>query len=272
MIWICIPVTVGILAVLWILSVAGRRNAPGLDAMRGRGYAHRGLFVSGEIPENSMAAFRRAAAHGFGSELDVHLTADGDLAVIHDASLLRTAGADVFVEDLTVEELDSYRLEGTQEKIPTLRQVLEMYDGSAPLIIELKPARGNHTALAREVVRQLEGYPGPYACESFDPRCLMALKKIRPEILRGQLAQNFFRERVTGMPRIVDFVLTHLMTGFLTRPDFIAYRYSDRKGTGNRMACGLLGLASAVYTITDPADYRTAMAEGSMPIFEQFIP
>ena len=62
-----------------------------------------------------MAAFRRAAEHHFGVELDVHLTCDGRLAVIHDASLLRTAGVDVLVEDLTAEELQAYRLEGTEK-------------------------------------------------------------------------------------------------------------------------------------------------------------
>ena len=65
-------------------------------------YAHRGLHDREKgIPENSMAAFKRAAANGFGAELDVHLMKDGHLAVIHDASLLRTAGVDVQIEDLT---------------------------------------------------------------------------------------------------------------------------------------------------------------------------
>ena len=53
------------------------------------------------------------------------------LAVIHDKSLLRTAGADVIVEQLTVPQLKQYRLEGTQEQIPLLEEVLEMEDAWA---------------------------------------------------------------------------------------------------------------------------------------------
>ena len=63
-------------------------------------YAHRGLHNEA-IPENSMAAFRAALDHGYGIELDVHLLKDGNLAVIHDHSLLRTTGVEVEVEDLT---------------------------------------------------------------------------------------------------------------------------------------------------------------------------
>ena len=65
-------------------------------------YAHRGLHQKPEIPENSMAAFQHAVEEGFGIELDIHLTADGRLAVIHDSSLKRTCGADRIIEDMTL--------------------------------------------------------------------------------------------------------------------------------------------------------------------------
>ena len=58
-------------------------------------YAHRGLHAKPTIPENSMAAFARAVEAGYGIELDLHLTRDGKLAVIHDASLKRTCGVDL---------------------------------------------------------------------------------------------------------------------------------------------------------------------------------
>ena len=77
-----------------LLTLRGRTGHPGLEALRGWGYAHRGLHGDG-VPENSMAAFKAALDHGYGIELDIHLLKDGNLAVIHDASLKRTAGADV---------------------------------------------------------------------------------------------------------------------------------------------------------------------------------
>ena len=61
-------------------------------------YAHRGFHDKPKIPENSMAAFKRAMLEGFGIELDVHLTKDNQLAVIHDASLKRTCGVDFLIE------------------------------------------------------------------------------------------------------------------------------------------------------------------------------
>ena len=102
-----------VLAEGWTLLLRCRRGHPGWKLLRQYRYAHRGYHDKPHIPENSMAAFHRAIENGFGAELDVHLLKDGHLAVIHDASLKRTAGADVLVEDLTSEELKAYRLEGT---------------------------------------------------------------------------------------------------------------------------------------------------------------
>ena len=89
---------------VYCLLVRGRKGHPGLEAIRGWAYAHRGLHGEGR-PENSMAAFRAALENGYGIELDVHLLADGNLAVIHDASLKRTTGQDALIEDLTTEDL-----------------------------------------------------------------------------------------------------------------------------------------------------------------------
>ena len=108
---LCTPVA---LIAFWVFATRGRRNHPKWSVLRRFRYAHRGLYDPARgIPENSMAAFRRARALGCGVELDVHLTKDGRLAVIHDKSLLRTAGADVIVEQLSVPQLKQYRLEGT---------------------------------------------------------------------------------------------------------------------------------------------------------------
>ena len=99
---------------LYLLAIMGKKGHPGLEELKKWKYAHRGLHGNG-VPENSMEAFRLALEKGYGIELDVHLMKDGNLAVIHDPSLKRTADADVFIEDLTTEELKEYHLEGTQE-------------------------------------------------------------------------------------------------------------------------------------------------------------
>ena len=135
-----------LLILAYLLMLRGRRNHQGLAALRGWAYAHRGLHGNG-VPENSMLAFQKALDAGYGIELDVHLMADGNLAVIHDPSLKRTVGVDVQIEDLRTEDLENYQLEGTAETIPLFRDVLDLYENKAPLIIELKAERGNHASL-----------------------------------------------------------------------------------------------------------------------------
>mgnify|MGYP001532717934 CR=1 FL=1 len=155
---------------LYLLCLRCRRGKMDQAYFRQWRYAHRGLHDREKgIPENSMAAFKRAAANGFGAELDVHLMKDGKLAVIHDASLLRTAGADVEIEDLTAEALEQYPLEGTEQRIPLLEEVLPLFTDRAPLIVELKAERGNAAALAAAASRVLKKYKGAYLrlCRGF---------------------------------------------------------------------------------------------------------
>ena len=69
-------------------------------------YAHRGLFSNADgVPENSLAAFEYAVMGGFGIELDLQLTADGEVVVFHDYSLKRMCGEDVKLSSLTLDEL-----------------------------------------------------------------------------------------------------------------------------------------------------------------------
>lgn len=219
-----------------------------------------------------MAAFRAALEHGYGVELDVHLLNDGNLAVIHDSSLKRTAGLDVNVEDLTTAELVKYRLGGTEERIPEFRQVLELFAGKAPLIVELKPAGGNHDALAKAVCDMLDSYRGPYCLESFDPRCILWLKQNRPELIRGQLTYDYVRYAGSKMPFVLKFILTHQLENFLVKPDFVACRFGDRKNLGNFLVRKLWGVQGVTWTLKNPQEQETAVSEGWIPIFEDYEP
>ena len=260
-----------ILLVLYTLAVVGRRGHPGLKALRGWGYAHRGLHGNG-IPENSMAAFRAALDAGYGIELDIHLTKDGNLAVIHDHSLLRTAGVEKKIEDLTVEELSAYPLEGTGETIPTFSQVLALYAGKAPLIIELKAIDNNHAALCEAACKAMEGYSGPWCMESFDPRCVYWLRKHHPQIIRGQLTENFMADKSNPLHPVLKFGITHQLANFLLVPDFVAYKFADRKTLGNFLVRKIWGVQGVTWTLKSQEDYDTAVKEGWIPIFEGFRP
>ena len=262
-----------ILGELFTLMLQCRRGHSAWGLLRLFRYAHRGYHDKPRIPENSMAAFRRAIENGFGAELDVHLMRDGRLAVIHDASLKRTAGADVLVEDLTAEELKTYRLEGTDERIPLLEEVLELFQDRTPLIIELKAERGNHAALAEATCRMLDRYRVHYCIESFDPRCLMWLWANRPDVVRGQLSENFRRHGDgANLPGVVRWVLSNLLLNARTRPDFIAYRYEDRKCLSLRLCRSLYGAQEFSWTIRSKETMDAAEKDGALVIFECFDP
>lgn len=254
----------------YLFMVKGRSGHPGLKQLQKFSYAHRGLHGNG-IPENSMAAFRAALEKGYGIELDIHLMADGELAVIHDTSLKRTAGVDVKITDLTTADLENYRLEGTEEKIPLFSQVLELYAGKAPLIIELK-ADGNHRALVEAACRAMEGYTGAYCMESFDPRCILELKKNHPQVIRGQLSENFLRSDVKLNPAL-KFAMTHNLLNFVTKPDFVAYDFGTRKTTPSNFICRRIwDMQGVTWTLRNAGDHEQALKEDWLPIFEHYEP
>ena len=259
-----------ILAMLLLFLIKGRTGHKDLPALQNWAYAHRGLHGQG-IPENSLAAFRAAVSHGFGAELDVHLMKDGNLAVIHDSSLKRTADADVKIEDLTVEDLEAYRLGGTEERIPLFSEVLEVFQGKTPLIVELKSANNNYATLCEEACKLLDSYKGAYCIESFDPRCIRWLRKHRPDLIRGQLAENWLKTK-SPVAWALCAAVTLLLSNAYNRPDFIAYKFEDRKLFPVVLCRKLWSVQGVSWTLRTKQDYDTAVQEGWIPIFEGFIP
>lgn len=235
-------------------------------------YAHRGYHDKPRIPENSLAAFRRAVEYGLPSEFDVHLIADGSLVVFHDDDLERQTGVKGSIEAYDITNLRKLRLEGTDEMIPTFDEVLDIYEDSGlPVLIEIKCVKGNYKALSKAVAERLDSYKGEFVIESFDPRVLMEFRRIRPEVIRGQLSQNFFKSR-EGLPFYQVVMLTNLMLNVLTRPDFIAYKFTDRENRVLRAILKRKGYDEASWTIRSADAYRTAVRTGSVPIFEQIAP
>ena len=268
---VVIAIILLILVVLYVLALRCRPGKKKMRAFEGWGYAHRGLHGDG-VPENSMKAFRLALENGYGIEFDVHLMADGELAVIHDASLKRTAGEQVYIEDLTKDDLNRYHLEETDEMIPLFSDVLALYDGKAPLIIELKCERNNYAALSAAVCKALESYEGLYCLESFDPRVIHWLKKNAPDKIRGQLTENFLKTPLSKIPWILKFVMTTQLLNFLTVPDFVAYKSADRKRLGNFICRSIWGAAGVTWTVKSQEEFDTVKKEGWLPIFEGFRP
>ena len=161
--------------------------------------AHRG--ASRQAPENTMEAFRLAVDAGADAiELDVHLTADGQLAVIHDETLERTTDHTGRVADQTMDQVRQADAGATCSRpddsgfpfadrglrVPTLPEVLEWLPDSLGLVIEIK-AR----AAADAVVAAVASHPvlasGRLSVISFDEATIEQVRALNPEIRTGYL-------------------------------------------------------------------------------------
>ena len=252
-------------------------SAPGIHKktkwqhLTGWDYAHRGLYDNEHgIPENSMAAFRRAVDKGYGIELDVHLTADNQLVVFHDDTLTRMCGMNKKISSFLYSDLMQLRLLGTEEGIPLFKDVLELIDGKVPLIIELKVDGSNQNLLCPLVWQLLSRYKGDYCIESFHPFVLQWFKRHEPQVVRGQLSCNFFKEN----PHcdIVLFLMSNLMTNFFTHPDFIAYKYLDLDNPAVIYNRKLFHIMTVVWTIPGKPTYDRFKNKVDVMRFEGFEP
>ncbi|WP_167454833.1 glycerophosphodiester phosphodiesterase family protein [Micromonospora arborensis] len=205
-------------------AAQGERVASDDRWLRETPIAHRGL-TGDNRPANSLAAFEAAAGEGYACELDVQLTRAGELVVVHDHELTELTGQSTRTAELTPADRQRLRLNGTDQRIPTLAEVLERVAGRVPLLIELKrPSLSLNFDLVDEVFRQTAGYPGRYAVESFDPLLVAAL---RVAVLRMPSDRRVPVGRICGLLRtagpVTRMVGRSMVSNLVSRPDFLAY-------------------------------------------------
>ena len=258
-----------VLILLYVFLLIPRLPRRDMSALTKVDYAHRGLW-NAQRPENSLSAFRSAVDAGYGIELDVHRTKDGVLVVHHDDNLKRVCGVDRRIAQSTLAEVRACHLSGTDEVVPTFDEVLEAVGGRVPLIVELKVEQ-NVDSLCSAVRERMQHYNGLWCMESFDPRCLMWLRAFRPEIIRGQLSENF-RKDAQGWEHFVGFLLSNLLFNAFTAPDFIAYKFEDRRRFAPRICRAFYGAHMFYWTVRTYEDLKAAEREGAQAIFEGFDP
>lgn len=233
-------------------------------------YAHRGLHDNhSEAPENTLAAFQKAVDAGYGIELDVQLTKDGQVVVAHDFHLKRICGADVAIDSLTYKELQAYTVKESQQHIPLFRDVLKLVDGKVPLIVELK-VKDWKCDIARKADALLQSYDGVYCIESFHPAGLLWYRRHRPEVCRGQLSCDYFEDEETRTP--FHWMLKHLMLNFLTAPDFIAYDCLHKKELSVNLCRNIFGCPAVAWTIKKQSQLKECRPYFDYFIFEGFEP
>lgn len=259
------------LAALYLLAVmphmAGKPDAEPFKKVL---YAHRGLHDNhSSAPENSMAAFRKAVEGGYGIELDIQLSKDKVPVVFHDFTLKRVCGVEGKVSDYTYDELTQFRLCGSDEKIPRFEEVLGLVDGKVPLIVEFK-IEFTDTSLCPIADGLLREYSGLYCMESFNPLGVLWYRRHHREVMRGQLADAFHREKEYS--GLLYFLLEHLLLNFLTKPDFIAYNHRHADMLSRRLCHGLYHNTAAAWTIRSKEELAEARKHFDIFIFDSFVP
>jgi glycerophosphoryl diester phosphodiesterase len=229
--------------------------------------AHRGLHDE-EYPENSLPAFVAAANSGFALELDLHMSSDGRLVVFHDADLKRMTGQGGFVADVQAAALTQLRLSGTEYVIPLFEEVLELVEGKAPILAEIKA--GSSMTRVGPVLRTLiAGYGGPVAVQSFDPRVLLWLKKHAPHVVRGQISGAFDGEQLFPAQ---EFLLRSMLLNVLSRPDFLAFDLRAMPSASVSAWRIILDAPLLLWTIRTPEELVAARKYGANVIFEALRP
>ena len=237
-----------------------------------RNFAHRGFYDNGgSAPENSLAAFEAAMQNGYGCELDVQFTKDKQLIVFHDNDFRRACGVDANVWDLTWEEVQQLKLFGSEERVPTFRQVLDTVAGRNPLIVEIK-AEGLdmdwYAQVCEATKAELENYDGDYCVESFHPAVMGWVKKNMPGVTRGLLIEG---KADRGNPhRLLTDLLSLLVGDCLCRPHFIAYN-CDKRNFALRIA-QKLGAFTVMWTCRTPEHQAELEKTEDCVIFEHYHP
>ena len=261
----CILGVLAVCLLIYLLVLVRPKGKAPADPRLLTDYAHRGLHGHG-VPENSQQAFEKAVQAGYGIELDVQLSSDGEVMVFHDYTLIRMTGKDAKLCQLTAQELQALSLAGTEQTIPTFLQVLELVDGRVPLLVELKGEDLN-SDLCPKVASLLKDYKGPYCVESFNPLLVRSIKKHLPGVYCGQLYTNVCRDKKKYSP--LNLILSAMAFNFLAGPNFIAYNLKDRNSLPVRLACRLYGAPRFVWTVQNEKDVETAHKLGEYPIFEK---
>ena len=254
----------------YLFLVFPRLHKPAFPGASTTLYAHRGLHDHNDkVPENSLEAFRLACEHGYGIELDVQLTKDRQVVVFHDETLKRMCAQPGCVRDYTFQELQSFALAKTEQKIPLFSEVLSLINNRVPLIVEIK-IHENSTTVCEKVNELLKQYQGPYCIESFHPFALRWYKKNRSDVFRGQLSTNFHKSEKER--KLSYFFAQHLLFNAFSRPDFIAFGHQYFNCKSRTLVCKLLHATPICWTIRSQEELDHAKKSFQYFIFVGFVP
>ena len=236
--------------------------------------AHRGYHNRAEHrPENAIAAFSAAIAAGYGIELDVQLSADGQAMVFHDDHLDRMTEAKGPIIAHSAAALGRMLLRDSAGTIPTLPQVLALVGGRVPLLIEIKdrlasmlPTSGR---LEQATAAALSRYHGPVAVMSFNPHSMAEMARLAPGIPRGLTTGSWDPQENAPLPAATCDRLRGIPDYDATLSSFISHEAADlaRPRVAELAAQGADVLC---WTIRSPAEAAKAREVATNITFEGY--
>ncbi|MGA9583061.1 MAG: glycerophosphodiester phosphodiesterase family protein [Allosphingosinicella sp.] len=222
-------------------------------------FAHRGLHGGGLV-ENSGGAIAAAVDRGFGVELDVQLSRDGEAMVFHDYELDRLTAGQGPVAARSAAELQAIPLNLCGEAMPRLAQALAIVSGRAPLLVEVKSPDRQVERLCAAVAGALTAYEGPVGVMSFNPEVGAWFARHAAPVLRGLVVTESGRRGPRGR-------VERPLALWRAKADFLAYDIRDLPsrfaGAARRR-----GLPVYTWTVRRDGDRARASVHADQIIFE----
>lgn len=229
--------------------------------------AHRGLWSPDGPPENSLGAFQAACASGYGVELDVQLSRDGEAMVFHDDKLGRMTGAEGRLRDRTVAELGELKLAGADEPIPTLLETLALIGHRAMVHVELKTPYGEVGPLEQRVHEVIADHNGPLCLIGFNPYSHAWFADRYPGVLRG--LDSYSYDRAPQMAEAQRKAFANLEHVAIARPHFLALGL-DMLPSAKAAKLRAEGMPVVAWTVREPAQWDAVKDGCDNLIFEGF--
>jgi glycerophosphoryl diester phosphodiesterase len=193
--------------------------------------------------------------------------------VFHDAMLERLTPERGPLASRPSLALRSIHYRGSEDRILSLADLLELVQGQVPLVIEVKSKWDGGGAFEANIAKALETYAGPVAIMSFDPQVVARFRSLVPRIPRGLIAESFSDEHHwSALSAWRRFAMRNLLYAFSVRPDFIAYDIRSLPALAPAIARRLFGLPLLTWTVRTEAEWARAGQCADVMIFEGFLP
>jgi len=232
-----------------------------------RPIAHRGLHDE-QAPENTLAAFQKAIDKGHPIELDIQILQDGAIVVFHDNDLCRLCETDIPLEFINLKDLRKFKVNKSDENIPTLEETLNFINNQVPVLIEIKNEKTSNNILHTETLKILKKYKGDYAIQSFNPFTVRYFLKHLPSTPVGLLSGSMADVEISFLKKMY---LKNIIDSYIHRPAFIAYEWSHLSSISNTVMKKIFKMPFIAWTISNEEQKKSIKNKASNYIFENTI-